>query len=472
MKPALPNCLPAYAAKNTASISKGGRMVAANFHPAIGGDSSASRRKGMYRKSTLENGIRVVTETMSGHRSISMGILIDRRPFDETPEQSGLAHLVEHSVFCGTSSRDATQIARSMDEAGGHLGAFTARDYTCYSATVLDEYFTYALDLLGDMLLNSIYPPESIEREKAAILREIESSDDRPSERVHDLLKSFVWSGHPLGRSIAGQPDTIKFMTREDVIYYVHAHYSPDRIIVAAAGNVDHDDFVAQVRDAFWRMMGKSFPMAKASPVFHQGVVVENMPVSQDYFSLGIRACPYAHPNRYGMHVFNNILGGGISSRLFRRLRENSGLVYQIHSEYHAYRDDGMLVVEGCTAPENILQVLELVLDEFRKLISADERVDEEELWKAKMHLRGQHLISGENTNTRMNRLASQEFYFGRYIPDEEILSQIDQIQTRNIQFLAEDNFHGACSRVAVAIVGPEDSNENQFSSIKKIFKN
>ena len=288
----------------------------------------------MYQKSTLENGIRVVTETMSGHRSISMGILIDAGPFDEAPEQRGLAHLVEHSVFCGTSSRNATQIARLMDEAGGHLGAFTARDFTCYSATVLDDYFTYALDLLGDILLNSVFPPESLEREKTAILREIESAGDMPSERVHDLLKSFAWCDHPLGRSIAGQPDTIKLITREDVIYYVHENYSPDRIIVAAAGNINHEDFVAQVRDAFWRMMGKSMPAAKASPVFHQGVVLENMPVSQVYFSLGIRAYPYADPGRYGMHILNNILGGGISSRLFRRVRESRGLVYHISSVF------------------------------------------------------------------------------------------------------------------------------------------
>jgi predicted Zn-dependent peptidase len=426
----------------------------------------------MYFKTTLENGIRVVTETMSGHRSISMGILIDAGPFDEAPEQSGLAHLVEHAVFCGTSSRNATQIARLMDEAGGHLGAFTARDFTCYSATVLDDYFTYALDLLGDILLNSIFPPESLEREKTAILRELESAGDMPSERVHDLLKGFAWSDHPLGRSVAGRPDTIKLMTREDVIYYAHEHYSPDRIIVAAAGNVDHEDFVAQVRDAFWRMMGKSLPVAKASPVFHPGVVMENMPVSQVYFSLGIRACPYADPGRYGMHVLNNILGGGISSRLFRRVRESRGLVYHISSEYHGYRDDGMLVVEGCSAPDNILQVLELVLDELWKLISAEEPIDEDELWKAKMQIRGQHLISGENTNTRMNRLASQELYFGRHIPDEDILAQIDEIQTRNLQFLADEILHDGFSQIAVAVVGPEDPDRYQFSSIKNLIEN
>ena len=426
----------------------------------------------MYQKSTLENGIRVVTDTMSGHRSISMGILIDAGPFDEAPEQSGLAHLVEHAVFCGTSSRNATQIARLMDEAGGHLGAFTARDFTCYSATVLDHYFTYALDLLGDILLNSIFPPESLEREKTAILREIESAGDMPSQRAHDLLKGFAWPDHPLGRSIAGRPETVKRMTRADVIYYVHEHYSPDRIIVAAAGNVDHEDFVAQVQDAFWRMMGKSLPVAKAAPLFQPGVVLENIPVSQVYFSLGIRACPYADPGRYGMHVLNNILGGGISSRLFRRVRESQGLVYHICSEYHAYREDGMLVVEGCTAPENILQVLESVLDELWKLISAREPVNEEELWKAKMHIRGQHLISGENTHTCMNRLASQELYFGRHIPDKDILAQIDEIQTQKLQFLADEILQEGFSQTAVAVVGPQAPEQYQFTSIKNLFEN
>ncbi len=426
----------------------------------------------MYQKSTLENGIRVVTDTMSGHRSISMGILIDAGPFDEAPEQSGLAHLVEHAVFCGTSSRNATQIARLMDEAGGHLGAFTARDFTCYSATVLDDYFTYALDLLGDILLNSIFPPESLEREKTAILREIESAGDMPSQRAHDLLKGFAWPDHPLGRSIAGRPETVKRMTRADVIYYVHEHYSPDRIIVAAAGNVDHEDFVAQVQDAFWRMMGKSLPVAKAAPAFQPGVVLENIPVSQVYFSLGIRACPYADPGRYGMHVLNNILGGGISSRLFRRVRESQGLVYHICSEYHAYREDGMLVVEGCTAPENILQVLESVLDELWKLICAREPVNEEELWKAKMHIRGQHLISGENTHTCMNRLASQELYFGRHIPDKDILAQIDEIQTQKLQFLADEILQEGFSQTAVAVVGPEAPEQYQFTSIKNLFEN
>ena len=425
----------------------------------------------MYQKSTLENGIRVVTQSIPGQRSISMGILIDAGPRDEGPAQSGLAHLVEHMMFSGTSSRNASQIARFMDEAGGHMGAFTARDYTCYSATVLDEYFTYALDLLGDILLNSIFPPANLEREKSAILREMESAGDMPSQQAHDLLKAFAWPDHYLGRPVAGRVETINCLTREDVIYFVHEHYLPDRLIVAAAGNIDHGDFVAQVRDAFWRLIGKSLPATTALPAHRAGVTLVHMPVSLAYFSLGIRACPYAHPDRYKLHILNNILGGGISSRLHRRLREKRGLVYHIGSEYHAYRNDGMLVIEGSTVPENILPVISLVVEEIRKLISSDEPVAEEELWKAKMHIRGQHLIAGENTNTRMSRLAVQELYFGRQLPDDEILAEVDAIHVAKLQSLAEAVLGDALGRATVAVVGPEAPDHCRKSTIEGLLR-
>jgi predicted Zn-dependent peptidase len=421
----------------------------------------------MYQKSTLENGIRVVTESMPGHRSISLGLLVDAGPREETQGQSGLAHLVEHVLFCGTSSRNASQIARFMDEAGGHMGAFTARDYTCYSASVLDEYFTYALDLLGDILLNSIFPPANLEREKSAILREIESACDVPSQQAHDLLKAFAWPDHYLGQPVAGRAETIHSLTREDVIYFMYEHYLPDRLIVAAAGNVDHLDFVAQVRDAFWRMIGSSLPAADAQPVHRAGVTLVHMPVSLVYFSLGIPASPYAHPDRYRIHVLNNILGGGVSSRLHRRLRENRGLVYHIGSEYHAYRNAGMLIIEGSAAPENIQSVIGTVIEEIHQLASEEKPVTEEELWKAKMHIRGQHLISGENTHTRMSRLAAQELYFGRRVPDDEILSEIEAIRVGKLQALAFEALGNVQRRSTIAIVGPEAPNLYQKSTIE-----
>jgi len=424
----------------------------------------------MYNKSTLENGIRVVTKTMPELRSISMGVLINASLRNETPNKSGLAHLVEHVMFSGTSSRNSTQIAQFMDEAGGHMGAFTARDYTCYFATVLDDYRTYALDLLGDILLNSIFPSDNLEKEKSAILREINTESDMPGQRAHALLRAQAWPDHPLGRSIGGRPETIKGLTRENVIYFVHEHYLPDRFIIAAAGNLEHEDFVAQVRDAFWRMMGQSQPAVETPPVYQSGAIIEHMPVSQTYFSLGIRAFPYANPDRYRLHVLNNVLGGGISSRLFRRIRMEQGLAYQIGSEYHAYYDDGMLVVEGCTAPENFLQVLDLAMDELWKLFNANELLNEEELWKAKMQIRGQHLISGENTNTQMSRVATQELYFGGHIPDEEILAQIESINIQTLQRFAGDALRDSLSQATVAVVGPEAADHYNTSQIAELF--
>jgi len=412
--------------------------------------------KQMYRKTILENGIRVVTEEMDSVRSVSMGVIIDAGPRDESPDMGGLAHLTEHLMFQGTSSRNAMQIARLTDESGGHTGAFTTRDYTCYSATVLDDYRTYILDLLGDILLNSIFPEEHVVREKRAVLREIDASRDIPGERVNDLLKSFIWADHPLGRPVAGQTDSVSRLTREDIIYFVHENYLPTRIIIAAAGNMRHDDFVAQVRDAFWRMIGEGQAPESRLPNQCSGAVIEQTAVSQAYFSIGIRACPYSHPNRYGMHVLNNVLGQGISSRLFRRMREELGLVYSIGSEYHAYRDDGLLVIEGSTSPEYFLQVLSMTLAELRKLISGEEPADEEELWKAKMQLRGQYLIASENTDTRMSRLATQELYFGRHISADEILKQIESANVGMFQRLSCEGLSDSLRHAALAVVGPE----------------
>jgi predicted Zn-dependent peptidase len=420
------------------------------------------------KKTVLENGIRVVTESMAEMRSVAIGILVEASPRDETPGKNGLAHLVEHLMFQGTSSRDASQIARLMDQGGGSIGAFTARDYTCYFATVLDDYRTYAIDLMGDVLLNSIFPPETLETGKRAILREMAMSQDNPFERVHNLLKTFAWQGHTLGYPIIGTPSSVETLTREDVIYFIHKHYMPDRVIIAAAGSVEHEDFVAQVRDAFWRMLGRGAPSELSPPGYTNGVVLEEMPVSQAYFSIGLKAPSYTHPDRYTLHLLNTVLGGGSSSRLFRRIRGEHGWVYDIGSEYHAYRDAGMLVIEGSTAPEFLLQVLSLVRDELQNLLAGNELIDDEELVEAKRQIRGQHLITSENTNTRMSRLATQELYFGRQIPSQEILSQIEAVDPSSLQSLARDHLVDALKQVSVAVVGPNAPKHYNASLIEE----
>lgn len=411
----------------------------------------------MYRKTTLENGIRVITETIPAVRSAALGFLIATGPRQDPSGQEGLAHLTEHLMFQGTSSRTAGEIANLMDVGGGNMGGFTTRDYTCYFATVLDEYVTYALDLMGDILLNSIFPEAHLQREQEAILHEISAAHDAPDERVHNLLRGGIWGTHALGRPITGQPDSVRPLTREDIIYFVHEHYTPDRLIVAAAGNINHDDFVAQVRDALWRMLGtaeQETTRTAVAPNYTPTVLVETMPVSQAYFSLALPALPYTHPDRYALHVLNNVLGGGISSRLFTELREERGLVYHVGSEYLAYADAGLWVIEGSTTPECVMPVLALTLVGLWRLFGQDAPITEEEVWKSGRQIRGQHLMAGESSSTRLSRLVTQELYFGRHLAADEVLAAIEGVNTAVLSQMTTQ-LGQAADQISIAVVGP-----------------
>jgi predicted Zn-dependent peptidase len=382
-----------------------------------------------YGRAVLENGVRVITEAIPGVRSVSIGVIVDCGPKDEWPEQAGLAHLGEHLLFQGTCARNTLEIARQV-ESFGHAGGFTARDYTCYFAATLDDYQFHALDLLGDVLLNSTFPDDCVARERQAILSEIERCWDMPSQHVHDLAKSHALPDQALGRPIAGTAETVARHTREDVIYFLQQHYTPDRIIIAAAGHLDHGDFTAQCRDAFWRLLGQSESAPVKTPIFQGGVTVECTSSAQAYFCLLTPAPEYAAPERYAVHLLNWILGGGISSRLYGKLRDQMGLVYEIHSEYHAYRDGGVISVEGSTSPNHLEEVIAAVLDTVAGLFSGAEPVSPDELWRAKTHLRIQHSIASEDVHTRMCRLATQELYFGRYLDAETILEHIDAVDS------------------------------------------
>lgn len=423
----------------------------------------------MHRKTMLANGVQVVTETVPNSRTISLGVMVNANPQHDPVGQSGLAHLTEHALFQGTTCRDAAAISRLMDAAGGQMGAFTSRDYTCFYANVLDEYSTYAMDLLGDVLVNSVFPAENIEREKAAILNEIEGCRDNPSDRVHALLKKTVWPQHSLGCSIHGDPHDVQLLTRDDVIRFVRDHYVPEGITLAAAGNLDHDTIVEQAQDALWSLSGSRVDPPRQACGFERGVSVEASPYRQAYFAIGIRSNPYAHGDRYRQFVLNSILGGGMSSRLFRELRESRGLVYGIQSEYHGYRDGGLLVIEGSTAPEQLMQVLALTMMELYRLDSSERPIDEEELWTARMQIRGQHLLAAENTHTRMSRLATQHFYFDRQVAESEVLQEIAAIDLEAIQNYVDRSFVPLLGDVSVAVVGPDSPESFSEASVREL---
>lgn len=410
-----------------------------------------------YKKSTLDNGIRVVSAAIPNSRASSVGVLVEAGPFSEESDQGGLAHLCEHLLFQGTSSRSALDIANMMDGAGGQVGGATSRDYTCYYALTTDDYTTYALDLLGDVLLNPIFPQAAVESEKRAICCEIEGREDDPAQHVHHLLKENVWAGNPLGRSITGTRESVECLTREDLIYFLHCHYQPERIVLAGAGNLDHEDFVAHVRDAFWRMIPSNIGPRPSQPaLFCPGLALRPAPISQAYFSLAFEAPSYTAENRYSVHLLARLLGGGLSSRLHRRLRDEKGLVYDVHASYQAYKDGGLLMIEGATVPPNLVLVLSEIFDELTDLGSWRRPATEDELMRAKAQLRAQIILSGEDSHSLMSRLATQELYFGHYLPEEDLLAGIDHVCGESLKKLVTDDLNFSADKAALAVVAPE----------------
>ena len=414
-----------------------------------------------------------MTESIPWARSVSMTVLLDCGSRDESLEEAGLAHFCEHLMFQGTGSRRASEIRKTIDNAGGHIGAFTARDYTCYYASVMDDYCFHALDLLGDIILNSTFPEESVKREKSAILCEIQAGLDNPPHFAQALLKQGLWPDHPLGRPIAGDGQAIKGFTREDVIYFVQKHYSPDRMIIAAAGSLDHDDFVAQTRDCFWRLIGKSRAQRKPPTVPPGRFQVSQCSSNQAYFALGIPCVSYAHPARYDIHVLTDLFGGGLSSRLHDRLREEWGVVYDVAAEYHAYHDAGVIVVEGGTSPSNLHTAVELIFNEVAALGNWTKPVEEEELSRIKTRIRGTYQVSGSNVHTQMTRLATQELYFGKSIPEEDILTAVANVNVDSLRHTAGSIFRRRMGDVIGAVVGPQETTscESDLEQLMKAFQ-
>jgi len=420
----------------------------------------------MYRKTVLDNGIRVITERMPGVRSLTIGLMLDVGSKDETAENNGVAHCIEHMLFKGTSSRDAATLGRMIDMAGGQLGAFTARDYTCLYAAVLDDYRTFALDIFGDILLHSQFEADALRREQSAIFQELDAGEEQPGKLAQELLKQAAWPGHALGRNIYGNRASVSSLTRETVLDFFGKNYGADRLIISAAGNLDHEDFAAQVNDALWALpSARQVARPTVGPDFQGSVTVRARESAHVYFALGAPAPVYTGPDRYATYVLNAILGAGMSSRLYRRMRDEAGWVYEIGSNYHPYGQAGLFLVEGFTTPENLLPVMEATVAELIQLLS--EPVTAEELWRAKEYLRGEILIGAEASNTRMSQLATQELYFGRFLPLEELVEGVRSISAEQIQALAAEMFQPG--RLAISTVGAVQGMVNLESDLGEI---
>jgi predicted Zn-dependent peptidase len=389
---------------------------------------------------TLPNGVRVLSETMPHVRSVSVGLWVGIGSRRESAEQNGLSHFIEHMVFKGTSKRSAEDIARSVDSIGGNLDAFTSKELVCFNTKVLDEHLALSFDVLSDLVLNPLFREEDMVKEKGVILEELKMDEDNPDYLVHEIFSSNFWKDHPLGKPILGTRDTVKRFDRAMMEGYYRDAYSPANLVITAAGNLTHKTLADLARDYFSDMKPRSPMPAERAPQTHARIALRNKKsLEQVHVCLGVPSYPVPHEDRFTCYVMNTLLGGGMSSRLFQNIRERQGLAYAVFSELNPYRDTGCLSVYAGTSIESVRQVIESILREFQQL--KQERITDEELRRAKDHLKGSLMLSLESTSSRMSNLARQEMYFHRFFTLDELVESIEAVTAEDVQRIAQTFF-------------------------------
>jgi predicted Zn-dependent peptidase len=404
------------------------------------------------RKVVLDNGLRVVTERMPALRSVTVGIWINVGSRDEEPGEEGFSHFIEHMFFKGTTTRTARQISRDIDGLGGELNAFTTRETTTLYAKIPDEQLKPALVLLADLFHHSRFPAHEIEKEKLVVLEEMSMVEDDPEEWVQDLHTQQAFDGHPLGRPILGKEASIRNLTRQQLLAYMERFYHPHQTVIAVAGNFDQRRLLSLLDALFGRFERSGLSTRNRWPAeVHGGLQVHEKRLEQVHVCLGLKGVSVEHKHRYAAALLNAVLGGNVSSRLFQEIREKRGLAYSIYSSLSSYSDGGMWSVYAGTRPAEAPRVVELILKEVRKLCLNGLRADE--LARAKKQMKGNVLLGLESTSSRMNKLAKDELYYGRWIPPEEIMGGIDRVSHGELLEVGRELFDERC--VSITAVGP-----------------
>jgi predicted Zn-dependent peptidase len=409
----------------------------------------------MIVREVFGNGVRLITETMDHVRSVSVGVWLTRGSRHEPLEHGGIAHFVEHMLFKGTATRSAQDIAQEVDCLGGHLDAFTSKEYAGYYIKVLDEHLSKALDVLSDLVLNPAFAPADVEREKKVILEEIKMVEDTPDDLVHELFTQSFWDGHPLGRPILGSPESVEALTSDVLRTYFDGTYTAGNLVIVAVGNVTHERMRELVAPPFGRLFARSDDTNERPPAVLPQAQVRTKELEQSHVCLGTSSYPQNHDDRYAAYVLNTMLGGSMSSRLFQNVREKRGLAYAVFSNLSAYRDAGSLTVYAGCANEAVREVVTLVVQELRGM-----KVEppEAELRRAKDHLKGSLMLSLESTSSRMSNLARQEMYFDRQFSLDETLDSIEHVSAADVVRVARDLF--ANGSLGATVLGQTDGLE------------
>jgi predicted Zn-dependent peptidase len=405
----------------------------------------------MVTREVLDNGLRLITETMPHVRSVTIGVWLMRGSRHESDECSGIAHFVEHMLFKGTDTRSAEDIAQAIDSIGGQLDAFTAKEYASYYIKVLDEHLPLAVDLLADIVLRPAFAGDELDREKKVILEEIKMVEDTPDDLVHELFTQHFWEGHPLGRPILGTRETVEALTTRKLTDYFRGAYVAQNMIVSAAGNLEHARVRDLVASVFRSLPPSGDPFGEDPPRVVPQVVTRTKDLEQSHLCLGTNSYPQSHDDRYVSYILNTVLGGSMSSRLFQNVREKRGLAYSVFSGLSAYRDAGNITIYAGCANEAVAEVIDLCVEELRGMKRAP--VPDAELRRAKDHLKGSLMLSLENTASRMSHLARQEIYFDRHFGLDETLAGVERVTADDVRRVASDLF--ADGSLAATVLGP-----------------
>jgi predicted Zn-dependent peptidase len=406
------------------------------------------------RRTVLPNGLIVLTERMEHLRSVAMGVWIRSGSRCEPADTNGISHFVEHMVFKGTRNRSAQAIARQMDSIGGNLDAFTGKETVCFNVKSLGEHVPIALDILSDLVLHPTFASNDIERERGVILEEIKIDEDNPDILVQEIFTQSFWKDHPLGKPILGTTATVGRLDQQKLFDYHSGRFLGSNMIFSAAGNLEHDAFVAQVADKFSALpSGDAVPEEHAPEASARILLRNKKSLEQVQICMGVSSPPITDENRYVTLILSTVLGGGMSSRLFQTIREERGMVYSIYSDLNPYRDTGTLCIYAGTSSSKALEVIDLIMVELKKL--QDHPLSIEELTRAKDQVKGNMLMGLESSNSRMANLARQEMYFRRFFSLDEIIAMVDAVDADAVQAMAQKLF--APERIAITLLGRLD---------------
>jgi predicted Zn-dependent peptidase len=416
----------------------------------------------MFRKAHLDNGMTVVMEQMKNLRSVTLGIWVRVGSRNEPTEKNGISHFLEHMFFKGTRKRTAREIAIDIDSLGGEMNAFTSKEGTTFYVKMLDEYLERGVELLTDVFLNPTFPEEEVEREKEVVSEEINMVEDTPDDLIHDLFSQCVWGAEGLGQTVLGRRDTVRSFSREDLSSHIGNYYGTTDIVVACAGNFDEERLLGLLNGSLGRLERGSGSGAVGPTTFHAGTSVFGKELTEAHICLGVGGIRQASPERYCLLLLNTVLGGGISSRLFQEIREKRGLAYSVYSFISSYFDTGLWGVYVGTGKRKVNEVVERTA---RELHGLHETLNESELQRAKEQLKGNIILGLESTSRRMQNIASQEIYYGRYYSPAEIMKAIDSVTLGEARGLAERLTNGA--GVAMTVLGPVKETDLEASVLR-----